>query len=171
MDGSDGSDDSSTSAQPNPNYVVMGSVQFGDEATINKDQARRLRLVSSQAVLFVVCFLISNVWTVFTGLLEDQGNSLEADLTMLVRTFPIFVLQAIFSPLQGFLNMMVFIRPKYLKFRHLHQEESRFWVVKRSVFGEEVEPTTQPQQQQSGTKPPKQGVGNSEPSTNKQVGG
>ncbi|CAJ1930971.1 unnamed protein product [Cylindrotheca closterium] len=142
------------------NDIMAGSVQYGETTTINKDQARRLRLVSSQAVLFVACFLISNIWTVFTGLLEDQGDTLEADLTMLVRTFPIFLLQSIFSPLQGFLNMMVFIRPKYLKFRHLHKEESRLWVVRRSVFGEEVKPTVSPAQQHQSSRsakpPPKQ---------------
>mmetsp|Transcript_45518 Transcript_45518/g.110250 ORF Transcript_45518/g.110250 Transcript_45518/m.110250 type:complete len:648 (-) Transcript_45518:28-1971(-) len=169
------SDDSSSSSRtpPEPKYVIKqgnkGSSKdeanadiltgsISSTALVNKDQARRLRLVSSQAVLFVVSFLICNVWTGITGLLEDQGETFQDELATLVRHYPIFVIQAIFSPLQGFLNMMVFIRPKYLKFRHLHKGESRLWVVRRAIFGEEVKPTIQAQRNLIKAPKPKEGV-------------
>mmetsp|Transcript_45520 Transcript_45520/g.110255 ORF Transcript_45520/g.110255 Transcript_45520/m.110255 type:complete len:645 (-) Transcript_45520:28-1962(-) len=121
--------------------ILTGSIAHSIEP-VNNDQVRRLRLISSQAVLFVLSFLICNIWTPITGLLEDhQADSIQCEMATLLRYYPIFVLQAIFSPLQGFLNMMVFIRPKYLKFRHLHKGESRMWVVRRAIFGEEVQPT------------------------------
>ena len=69
--------------------------------TMTKDQARRLRLVSSQAILFVVSYVLCQVWTGVTGILEDQGDSDEEELEILVKNYPLFVLQAIFSPLQG----------------------------------------------------------------------
>ncbi|KAL3928907.1 MAG: hypothetical protein SGBAC_012442 [Bacillariaceae sp.] len=152
------SDDSSASTQTESKYVFSGKENcktatntdiltgsVHSTVPFSKDQARRLRLVGSQAVLFVVSFLICNIWAGTTGLMENQGDTVQSNLAMLVRNYPIFVIQAIFSPLQGFFNMMVFIRPKYLKFRHLHKEESRLWVVRRAVFGEEVRPTIRPQ--------------------------
>ncbi|KAL3935704.1 MAG: hypothetical protein SGBAC_008832, partial [Bacillariaceae sp.] len=161
----DDSEDSSTT-EPQSNFVFTGTDRCKNETGVdiltgsvrtlthfNKDQARRLKLVSSQTVLFVVSFLSCNIWTGITGLIEDSGDSLQADLAMLVRTYPVFALQAIFSPLQGFFNLMVFIRPKYLKYRHLHEEESRLWVIRRSIFGEEVKPTILQSQRRSSRTP------------------
>ncbi|KAL3940254.1 MAG: hypothetical protein SGBAC_005170 [Bacillariaceae sp.] len=149
----DDNDDSSAATQPESKYVspsddsaadiLSGSVH--STTAFSKDQARRLRLISSQAILFVASYVICNAWTGITGLLEDLGDTVQDELAELVHCYPIFVLQAIFSPLQGFFNMMVFIRPKYLKFRHLHKGESRLWVVRRAIFGEEVRPTIRPQ--------------------------
>ena len=77
-----------------------------------EDQARRLRLVSTQAFLYVFFFLFCNVWTGITGLIESSGHTVEEELHKLAKFYFLFVLQAVLVPLQGFFNFLVYLRPK-----------------------------------------------------------
>lgn len=112
----------------------------GRTSTPHKDQNRRLRLVSSQAFLFVANYMVVTTWGAIMAFCEQQAETKEDELTMLVRIFPIMVLNAFFIPLQGFLNLLVYIRPKYLKWRHEYPRETRLWAVRRAILGEGVRP-------------------------------
>lgn len=106
-----------------------------------RDQNKRLRLVRTQAILFLASFTVCIFWTGILNSVESTATTKEEELTLMSRWFPISVLQAIFMPLQGFLNMFVYIRPKYLKSRKEYPNESKVWAFKRSVFGDDVKPS------------------------------
>jgi len=69
------------------------------------------------------------------------ARSDQAELEMMVNYYPCAILQAIFQPLQGMLNMLVFCRPKYLKWRDEYPFETKWWAFRRSIFGERIRPT------------------------------
>jgi hypothetical protein len=111
------------------------------KSSVERDQVRRLWLVSSQALLFVASYLLTAGWLGLLRIIESMAETLEEELEMVSKIYPLMILNAFFSPLQGLFNMMVFLRPKYLKWRHEYPEESRFWVTKRAIFGKGVKPT------------------------------
>lgn len=116
----------------------------------NKEQARRLRLVSSQACLYVIFYLLCNCWTGVVGVMESMRDTTEKEMEMIAGSYTVFVLAAILTPLQGLFNMLVYIRPKYLKWRHQLPNETRMWSVRRAILGTDVKPMQRlhPQQQQ-----------------------
>jgi hypothetical protein len=107
----------------------------------HKRQNRRLKLVSSQAFLFVASYFVCNVWSGIMALAESAAKTDSEEHEMMVKYYPIAIFQAALLPLQGLLNMMVYIRPKYLKWRHEFPSETRLWATKRAIFGDEVKPT------------------------------
>eukprot|EP00980_Cylindrotheca_fusiformis_P020397 scaffold7423_cov122-Cylindrotheca_fusiformis.AAC.1 len=111
-----------------------------DSVSRQKDQLRRLRLVSSQAFLFVANYLLVSCWSGMLAIVEQQAETREEELAASVKLYPLMVLNAIFLPLQGFFNMLVYIRPTYLKWRHKYPQESRPWAFRRAVFGESIRP-------------------------------
>eukprot|EP00980_Cylindrotheca_fusiformis_P011757 scaffold2799_cov117-Cylindrotheca_fusiformis.AAC.4 len=109
-------------------------------------QLRRLRMVQSQAFLFVANYILVSIWLGLMAVLENQkgGHNETDELSVAARIYPIMVLNAIFMPLQGFLNLLVYMRPKYLKWRDEYPDETRMWVIRRSIHGEKVRPTKVP---------------------------
>lgn len=98
--------------------------------------AKRIRLVSSQASLYVGTFFLTYIWFIFLQIVEslsyNQSN---------FPAFPFVVLQALFTPAAGFFNALIFFRPRYLSVRGNFCAESRFWAMRRSLFGVSVRPT------------------------------
>lgn len=70
-----------------------------------RDQARRLRLVNTQAFLYVAIFLMCNVWTGVVGIIESSGGTMEEELQLVVNHYGFFVLQAILAPLPGLVRV------------------------------------------------------------------
>ncbi|KAL3932272.1 MAG: hypothetical protein SGBAC_010926 [Bacillariaceae sp.] len=112
-----------------------------DLLAIQKAQHRRLKLVKSQAFLFVASYFICHLWSVVMATADFLARSKEAELEMMVAVYPIALIQAIFQPAQGMLNMLVFVRPKYLKCRSEYPWETKWWALQRSIFGERIRPT------------------------------
>jgi len=106
-----------------------------------RDQEQRLRLLSTQASLYVAFFLVCNVWNGAVSIIEIGGATREAELQLVADRYVFFVLQAIFAPLQGVFNMAVYLRPKLHLCAVSFPRESRLWIFRRTVFGSRVEPT------------------------------
>eukprot|EP00980_Cylindrotheca_fusiformis_P015224 scaffold4225_cov128-Cylindrotheca_fusiformis.AAC.4 len=111
---------------------------------IDREQARRLRLVFSQAVLYVLFFVLCHTWTGIIGLLEFQKKGVANELEMVVNFYGLFLLQAVLTPLQGFFNMLVYIRPKYLKMRREYPEETWLKLVRHVIFDNDHQPKPTP---------------------------
>ncbi|CAJ1941051.1 unnamed protein product [Cylindrotheca closterium] len=101
-------------------------------------QSQRLQLVCSQAFLFVMAFMVCNAWNSLMGILP--GSDLK-DIELMVKYYPLAVLQAALLPLQGLFNVIIFLRPKYLKLRLSFPREGRFWTVRRIFLGDKLRPT------------------------------
>ena len=140
-DESGSTSEENTYVQEQPSSV--GCERYSDQKLY---QQRRLHLVSSQAFLFVVSFFLCNVWTATGAMVESVGTDATEMKKLMVQFYPVFVCQAFFAPLQGFLNMMVYIRPRYLTLRHEYPRETRIWVIQRAILGEDKKPCTPPLQ-------------------------
>eukprot|EP00980_Cylindrotheca_fusiformis_P027761 scaffold22558_cov116-Cylindrotheca_fusiformis.AAC.10 len=133
-----GTSNESQQRQRMPAFRPMPRLDGSDNR--QKDQLRRLRLVSSQAFLFVASYVLVVCWSGMLAIAEQQAETREEELAASVKLYPLMVLNAIFLPLQGFFNMLVYIRPTYLKWRHRYPKESRPWAFRRAVFGESIQP-------------------------------
>mmetsp|Transcript_33419 Transcript_33419/g.80906 ORF Transcript_33419/g.80906 Transcript_33419/m.80906 type:complete len:964 (-) Transcript_33419:57-2948(-) len=109
------------------------------EERMSKHQLQRLKLVSSQAFLFVASYVICNVWVGSLGIVEAITSE-DNEPQLMQNMYYIMAINAFFAPLQGFLNMMVYIRPKYLKNRQDFPLETKLWTARRAIFGERVRP-------------------------------
>jgi hypothetical protein len=123
---------------------------MNDSSSRRQDlQLQRLQLVSSQAFLYVGAFFICTIWSFALKILEISYNSEDED-----DLYALLLLQAWFFPLQGFLNVFIYIRPKYMKHRQEFPDESRLWAFRRSVHGEdEILPSSKSNPDRGG--PPK----------------
>lgn len=91
-------------------------------------QYRRLKLISSQALLFVASYAMCNIWNVILFLV--LGKATVVDQTM----YPLAVIEAITLPLQGLFNVIVFVRPKYLRRRQQHPKLSWLETAKCAIL-------------------------------------
>ena len=83
----------------------------------------RTRRVANQAFLYVVAFFNCLLWAVTVRNLDAWSiatRETEGDFFVLI------LLAHLSSPLQGFLNLLVYIRPRYLRMRTRYKELSRF---------------------------------------------
>lgn len=98
------------------------SADCGDEGKSEIVRLKRTRKVANQAFLYVAAFFNSLMWTIVVRNLdgwnvvtrENEGNF-----------FVLILLGHCFSPLQGFFNLLVYIRPRYLNTRLRYKHESR----------------------------------------------
>lgn len=84
----------------------------------------RIRNVTIQAFLYVGVFLLTYVWTLILRLTENETDeedpsAQEADL------YHWMVLRAVFLPLMGLFNLLVYVRPRYLHRREHYANEGR----------------------------------------------
>ena len=93
-------------------------------------QNHRVRLVSTQAYLYVFSFFLTYTWFIALQIIESIG---------LIRELPIvyymIFLQAIFSPLAGLWNALIYFRPMYIQFRRRQGASTRWQSIKYVVFG------------------------------------
>jgi hypothetical protein len=80
----------------------------------------RAKKVARQALCYVGAFYISWIWSTLTRILQSVNGQ---------TYFPIVLLAAIFLPFQGFLNFLVYIRPRYERFR----DENPDWSVLTAI--------------------------------------
>lgn len=109
------------------------------DRVLEANQKRRLRLVTSQTFLFVASYVICSFSTYLLRLYESLAATYVEEMELPYNNFILLVLQAILFPLQGLLNMLVYVRPKYLNCRSSHSRETRFWAVRRAILGSVVE--------------------------------
>jgi hypothetical protein len=86
----------------------LGSSYLG-----NRDsQIEKIRMVRTQALLYVASFLSSYAWTLMLQVMESGGYSRGHDGQ---KRYPLLLLQASIRPLAGCFNMIVYLRPRYSK--------------------------------------------------------
>lgn len=120
---------------------------------VKATQKRRLRMLSTQSLLFVGSHILCNtpsfVMRFIIGsslnLGAFQGSSSSSpyveEMELPYNYFGLMVLQAILYPLQGFVNMLVYVRPAYATVKSDFPEETKFWAFQRAVLGESIAPS------------------------------
>jgi hypothetical protein len=104
---------------------------------VQNSQTKRIRAVATQAFLYVAAFLMTYLWGVVLKIMESGSYDAQDEANL----FPILVLQAIMLPLTGFLNLCIYVRPRYLRCRSDFPLESRCWAVRRALYEDAVLPT------------------------------
>ena len=100
--------------------------------TLSETQKNRIRAVATQALLYVDAFFLTLLWVVVIKIIGDEGFTQENES----QFYWLFVCQAVFSPLTGFFNLIIFVRPRYIQFRHDNPSMSRWWALKRGLSGD-----------------------------------
>lgn len=100
-------------------------------------QLQRIREVARQATFYVVAFMATYLTSGVVQILGAYGYDRNDERAL----FPLLVLQALFLPSQGFFNHLVYIRPSLLRTRRDYPNESWWWVYRRALLGERIQPT------------------------------
>lgn len=95
-------------------------------------QAKRTRAVAVQAFLYVAAYFFTMTWAVIVRVLESNRPKEEDE----AKFFPFLVLTNMFTPLQGFFNLFVYSRPRFLHFCEENPDKSHLRALLQSVFGE-----------------------------------
>lgn len=100
-------------------------------STISHDdsQRRKKQDVGTQASLYVAACFNTVIWQVVTRTLESMGVHREDESSVL----HLLILTNFFFPLQGFWNLLIYVRPRYLRWRRRAPEESRWWSFKQAL--------------------------------------
>ncbi|CAJ1945567.1 unnamed protein product [Cylindrotheca closterium] len=128
------------SSEENENAAPARPTKEQRLAEIQEQQHKRLMFLRFQAMLFVGGFAFCNFATYLLRILESRAESNFQVKELPYRFFFLLLLQAITFPLQGFINMFVYMRPTYLSNRKSHPSESKLWCYRRAILGDSVEP-------------------------------
>lgn len=88
-----------------------------------RSQAQQTQAIATQAFLYVGTFYLSYTPSFFVRAVEG----LSFDAYQEDAIFPLLALAALLSPLQGFFNVLIFVRPNYIHLRKTFPESSRLW--------------------------------------------
>jgi len=88
------------------------------------------RIIASQALFYVTAFAIPWVWGLAINLFPPPNSTSESNLEveMYVRIF-----NAAVFPLQGLLNALVYVRPRYLRMRRKHKGLSTLQYLRSAI--------------------------------------
>ncbi|CAJ1947339.1 unnamed protein product [Cylindrotheca closterium] len=104
-------------------------------------QWERVRQVRLQSTLYVTAYFLTFIWSAVINFLNSRRLQNQYEHAGSVY-LPLLILQSIFLPSQGLFNAMVFIRPRFNANRKKYPRQTRVWYVKRSIYGECVEPSS-----------------------------
>lgn len=97
----------------------------------SRHNIRRLsKAVAGQAFFFTVLFTMTWIWNIAGWWIHTKSG---------IVYIPFLILGSIFTPLQGFLNTLVYLRPLYLRIRAKYTEASWWKVVLLVLSDERVE--------------------------------
>lgn len=103
--------------------VVATSTPCGGGAFLQRP-GERARKVARQALCYVGAFYLTWIWSTLTRILQSAVGK---------TYFSLVLLTAIFLPFQGFLNFLVYVRPRLERYREQHPDWS-IWNALREVL-------------------------------------
>ena len=99
-------------------------------------QLQRIRAVAKQACWYVAAFMMTYTSSCILRILA----AFKFDARDEAKLFPLLVLQAVLLPCQGWFNLFVYIRPSFWRTRRDYPHESYWWVFRRALYGERIQP-------------------------------
>ena len=84
----------------------------------------RAKKVARQAFCYFGAFYLTWIWSTITRIIQSVSGE---------TNFGIVLLTAIFLPFQGFLNFLVYIRPRFERYREQHPDRSIWSVMRRGM--------------------------------------
>mmetsp|Transcript_15259 Transcript_15259/g.23749 ORF Transcript_15259/g.23749 Transcript_15259/m.23749 type:complete len:378 (-) Transcript_15259:183-1316(-) len=96
-------------------FWLISKERRGEEVSQN-DRSRRL---ARQAFWYCAAFLLTWIWPTLVRVWEISGSP----------PFVFYVMMALFAPLQGLMNFISYIRPRYLRNKDLHPNWNLYEVL------------------------------------------
>jgi hypothetical protein len=94
----------------------------------NKETFAKTRQIAVQSFLYVFAYLMVFIFSFCVFILESTDPvGFESD-----KYFPLQVLAAMFFPLQGLFDAVIYLRPRYYRFRK-HFPEKSWWFSGRQA--------------------------------------
>jgi hypothetical protein len=124
---------SSTAQSTKPVARILTAYRDWKERNAQRRAANpRSYEVLHQALFYVAAFYMTHLFSTVNRVLQQTRG---------YTFYPLIVLQTFFDPLQGFLNFLVYRRPRYLRFRkrHVSRVESLKKTLRWSWLGPEQE--------------------------------
>jgi hypothetical protein len=88
------------------------------------DSAKKSRMVAKQGLWYLLPFYLTWIFPVVTEITE---------LVTANYYDPMVILVSFFLPFQGFLNFIIYMRPRFIKYRKQHQSWSIFYIIYRTL--------------------------------------
>lgn len=106
----------------------------------NRKDMKRIKDVRTQGFLYAIVYWNSCFWTFLVLILEMSGkteqtvmqqyNSNRSGYT--VSSMILICVAYVMFPLQGFLNFLVYTRPRYIEYRAAYKEQNRFYAFRKA---------------------------------------
>lgn len=108
---------------------------------------RRVRAVAKQAFLYVGGCVGSYFFPTMTRLIDAGPASAQDEADW----FWLLAINAVLLPMVGVWNCLVYVAPTYERVRRDYAQQTRFWALRRSLWGDSVKPVPRPQSSTQGS--------------------
>jgi hypothetical protein len=95
----------------------------------NQGSKNTKQAVLTQATLYVLASFTTTLCMSILRIIESEGVKRQDESNLFLLT----LLTHITYPLQGFWNFLIYIRPRYLRWRHHEPTLSRYWALKQCM--------------------------------------
>lgn len=117
--------------------TLFRSRRHGQVANLNS-QANCIRHVSIQCFLYVLAFWCTMTPALIICNLEASNFPPSRESSILL----LLLLMSITLPSTGFFNLLIYLRPHYIRCRNEYMAESRCWALRRAALGKLVHPVS-----------------------------
>ena len=114
---------------------------FVDQNT--QQQQDLLKATRNQAMLYALAYWNSFFWYFLYGMTGGDDLTVIDQEGEVPYLFAVQVLVWFFFPLQGFVNLVVYSRPRYLQWRQMYVHEGRWFAFRKAVSLQPVSATAQ----------------------------
>jgi len=110
---------------------IRGSIRRSFRGLDDERKTEMIKMVATQALFYTGAYVNGTLWPVVTKIVleatNSQGKSGEPAL------FFVVLAAALFFPLQGFFNCLVYVRPNFIRWRKLNLQSSRLWAFRQAL--------------------------------------
>ena len=146
--------------QTNKRYVISPGASASE--ALSPQQRKLLRVVSIQAILYFLVFFIGFVLVLLASVLNEvlsKGIQDVSELSGNPILFVSIVLSYFLFPLNGFLNMIAWMRPRIVRWKDMYPERGWLWAYRQVLSGRPMPNVRhiceQPSTEQFSTSPPR----------------
>jgi hypothetical protein len=116
--------------------LIATHVRRNAKSDVAVRHKERAKAVVTQAVYYFVAFCCSFVWYILLRLMEANDLATDDEASI----FWLLLLNRIWFPSLGTLNVLIFLRPQYVRVRHKYPEQYRFWALKQAIAERATDP-------------------------------
>ena len=109
-------------------WSFRGTSRNSQRFSMTSATANTERQVAMQCILYGLVFVNTSIWFVILSIIQAIIQATN-NLSVKHKLFPLLVLMNLFYPMQGFFNLLLYVRPRYLQMRSANPTQSRVWAA------------------------------------------